>query len=137
VDAAVLRVLLVGESQVGFSSLSQRLENNTCQCQFVSSGFDGARLLAQCTFDLVLCSSQIDGFQALCSAACSSSASLFRYVLEEDGCWWIPAVLRGEECAGTPALRPSEFAKTLDTMLKEAKLSAANVRLITARCGRK
>ena len=34
----------------------------------------------------------------------------------ENGCFWLPAIDDGKECLGLPALRPSEFAKTLEEM---------------------
>ena len=122
-DTATVRVLLVGESQTGFSSLLQRLQKSGCQCHFVASCFDGARLVAHASFDLILCSGQMNGFQVLSNAARGSSASLFRYLLVEDGCWWVPAVLRGEQSAGAPALRPSEFARALDALVSKNALT--------------
>ena len=117
VDTQPVRVLLVGGSNIGFSPLSGRLEKSGYQCQFVTSCLDGARLVARSSFDLVLCSGRMKGFQLLLSAARRSSASLFRYVLVEDGCWWVPTVLRGEPCLGAPAFRDAEFANALDTMV--------------------
>lgn len=115
--AATARVLLVGENEIGFSSLLHRLEKNGCQCRFTTSCFEGARLVVDSSFDLVLCGGQMNGSQDLISAVLGSTSTLFRYVLVEDGCWWVPAVLRGELCTGALALRPSEFAKALDTIV--------------------
>jgi hypothetical protein len=36
----------------------------------------------------------------------------------ENGCFWLPAIDDGKECLGLPALRPSEFAKTLEEMTR-------------------
>jgi hypothetical protein len=51
---ARLRVLLVAESGTGFSPLLERLENFGCQCQLVPSCIEGARLVEDTFFDLVL-----------------------------------------------------------------------------------
>ena len=120
-DAATVRVLLVGESRAGYSSILQRLQKSGCQCQFAASCKEGARMVGDASFDLVLCGSQMDGSQNLIRAVAGSSASLFRYVLVEDGCWWVPAILQGESCASAQALRPREFTKVLDSIVREGK----------------
>jgi CheY-like chemotaxis protein len=116
-----VKVLLVGGSSVGFSPLSEQLERSGYQCRFVATCLDGARLIARASFDLILCSGRMRGFQLLLSAVRRSSASLFRYLLVEDGCWWVPTVLRGEDCSRVPAFRDTEFASALDTMANEIK----------------
>jgi hypothetical protein len=121
VEAGPVKVLLVGGSSVGFSPLSEQLQKSGYQCQFVSTCLDGARLIARASFDLVLCSGRMKGFQLLLSAVRRSSGSLFRYLLVEDGCWWVPTVLCGESCSRAPAFRGAEFADALDTMTKEVR----------------
>jgi len=36
----------------------------------------------------------------------------------ENSCFWLPAIDDGKECLGLPALRPSEFARTLEAMTR-------------------
>jgi hypothetical protein len=36
----------------------------------------------------------------------------------ENSCFWLPAIDAGEECLGSPALRPREFAILLEEMFK-------------------
>jgi CheY-like chemotaxis protein len=124
-----VKVLVVGGSTVGFSSLSERLEKSGYKCEFVTTCLDGARLVGRRSFDLVLCSGRMKGFQLLLSAARRTSASLFRYLLVEDGCWWVPTVLRGERCTRAPAFRDSEFANALETMVKEVRFVGPNAEL--------
>lgn len=120
-DVATVRALLVGESKAGYSPLLQRLQKGGCQCQFVASCNEGARLVAESLFDIVFCGSQMDGFQNLIQAVVESSSTLFRYVLVEDGCWWVPTILQGKYCAGGPALRPPEFSRVLDSLVRGTK----------------
>jgi len=134
-SARPVEVLLVGGSSIGFSPLSERLEKSGYNCQFVSTCLDGARLIARASFDLVLCSGRMKGFQVLLSAARRSSASLFRYLLVEDGCWWVPTVLRGEECSRAPAFRDTEFANALDTMVKEIKFGSRRGEMLAGAAG--
>jgi hypothetical protein len=135
VETWPVRVLLVGGSNIGFSLLSERLEKSGYHCEFVATCLDGARLIARASFDFVLCSGGTKGFQLLLSAARRSSASLFRYLLVEDGCWWVPTVLRGESCTRAPAFRDAEFANALDTMVKEVKSASPNAKAMAAASG--
>jgi len=130
-----VKVLLVGGSSVGFSPLSEQLEKSGYQCRFVGTCLDGARLIARSSFDLVLCSGRMKGFQLLLSAVRRSSASLFRYLLVEDGCWWVPTVLRGEDCSRAPAFRDREFASALDTMAHGIKLDSQSGELVGGGAG--
>jgi hypothetical protein len=115
---APVRVLLVAENGKGFSPLQERLEDSGCQCQVASSCLDGAQLIAQKPFDLVVCSDRAEDFGSLLDAARSSSASLFRYLLVEDGCWWVPSILRGRRCSRAVAFRDREFSEALDQLIK-------------------
>jgi hypothetical protein len=116
VNAGTAKVLLVGESETSFSSLLPCLSRSGWQCQVVTSCLEGVRLLANGSFDLVLCSVGMSGAQWLITTILGSPVSLFRYLPVEEGCWWIPTVLRGKRCISALALRPHEFAKILGTL---------------------
>jgi hypothetical protein len=120
-----VRVLLVGGNSVGSWPFSERLEESGYHCECVSTCLDAAHLMADGLFDLALCSVRVKGFDLLLGAVRHSSTSLFRYVLVEDGCWWIPTVLRGESCLNAPAFRGAEFAGALDTMIKRARFACS------------
>jgi len=129
-NAEPVRILLVGESPMGFSYLSQRLEKRGCECRVASSNYDGARLFREQGFDLVLCCGSRDGIEPLVTSIIGSSASLYRSHRVEDGCWWLPAVLRGEACAGAPAFQPGEFMKVLDQMVDNFRNSESAAPLV-------
>jgi hypothetical protein len=116
VDAGTAKVLLVGKSEGSFWSLLPCLRTSGWQCEVVTSCLEGVRLLAQGSFDVILCSVETSGAQWLIAMILGSSVSLFRYLPVENGCWWIPTVLRGKRCMGALALRPNEFAKALETL---------------------
>jgi hypothetical protein len=118
---APVQVLLVGGANIGFWPLSAHLEQSGYRCECVSNCLDAARLVARRSFELVLCSVRMKAFELLLTAVRHSSASLFRYVLVEDGCWWVPSVLRGEPCSSTFAFRETQFANALDTMVREVR----------------
>jgi len=115
---------------MGFSYLSQRLEKRGCECRVAHSNHDGARLFREHPFDLVLCCGSRDGIEPLVTSIVGSSASLYRSHRVEDGCWWLPAVLRGEPCAGAPAFQPGEFMKVLDQMVDSFRSMDATPHLV-------
>jgi len=116
-----VRVLLIGAGSVGCWPFSEHLEESGYHCEYVPTCLEAARLIAQGSFDLTLCSVRVKGFELLLGAVRHSLSSLFRYVLVEDGCWWVPTVLRGESCPSVPAFRGTEFAGALDTMIREVQ----------------
>ena len=115
-DAGTAKVLLVGESEASFSLLMPRLCRSGWQCQVVTSCVEGVRLLAKGSFDLVLCGVEMSGAQWLIATILGSPVSLFRYLPVENGSCVSPSVLRGKRCIGALALRPTEFAKALETL---------------------
>lgn len=125
-DCRLVRVLIVAENATGFSSVSRLLEQRGCKCWFARSYSEGALLFAEHAFDLVLCGDWREGVNTLITPVIGSSASLFRSHPVEHSCWWLPAVLHGEKCFGMPALRPGEFAKTLECMVHEIRSTARN-----------
>ena len=120
-SAVAVGVLLVGESAKGCSFLLEHLEKHGCECRMATSSPEAARLSAEGAFDLVLCTGQMEGINALIASFIGSPTTLFRSYPAEDSCWWLPVVWRGEECRSTPALRPSEFAVILDRVVDEIK----------------
>ena len=115
-------VLLVGRNEMDFASLRRHLEDQACDCRFVSSYSEGVALFNQLRFDLILCSGQ-PGIRTLVSAVVGSPASLFCAHAIEDSCLWVPVILHGDECLGKPPLRPREFADTLRRLLDEIRLA--------------
>ncbi len=128
-----VKVLLVLESATGPSFLLERLTNSGCECELASCCVDAARRITQTPFDIVLCSERTKDFSSLLNAVLSSSASVFRYLLVDDGCWWIPAVCRGEPCSDAPALRDSEFSEALGQMTKGAGVTSLGCWSVPAR----
>ena len=114
----VPRVLLIGKSEMDFVTLRRHLEEEGCECRFVSSYSDGVELLGQLRFDLILSNGQ-PGIRNLVPSLSGSSTSLFCAHAIEDSCLWLPVVLKGDECLGAPPLRPKEFAEKLEQILDE------------------
>jgi len=53
-----------------------------------------------------------------------SQTTLFYALRVEVGYWWVPMLRLGEECFGAPVLRPGEFVKSLEELLKEIRADA-------------
>jgi hypothetical protein len=77
-------------------------------------------LLSSQPFDLVLSNTHLpDGTVfGLLVALAGLPVTAFLCLPVENGCFWLPAIDDGKECLGLPALRPSEFAKTLEEMTR-------------------
>lgn len=127
-SAAAVNVLFVGRNVKGCSLLLEHLERRGCQCRIATSSSEAAQLAAERRFDLVLCSGQMEGINSLVRSFVGSPSILFRFYLVENGCWWLPAVWQGEECSGAPALRPSEFAAILNSLVDKVKADALPAR---------
>ncbi len=48
-----------------------------------------------------------------------SDASLFYAYPVENGCWWVPVLLSGEDCYGSPAFRTEQLLTELEHILQE------------------
>lgn len=117
------RVLLIGETVNDSSYLAKRLEERGCECSFAKSHRESASLIRKREFDLVLSPARLrDGSgSALIGQLSGSGTTLFYYYTVERGCWWLPALRRGQECFGSPALRSTEFVTVLDEIIKNIR----------------
>lgn len=109
---AIVRVLLVGAE--GFVS-GRLFERNGCQSHFAKSEGEVAELLIAREFDIVVSTLRISGgsLRRLVALLLGSRASLFYPLRVEEGYWWLPVLMLGKECLGTPALRAAEFVHVL------------------------
>lgn len=121
-----LQVLLVGMSVAAASELRQWLERRGCHCRMAASYREACGLLRRASFDLVLSQMHLPDGSAypLLAALQGVSTTLFFCLAVHHGCWWLPAIDRGQMCWGAPALRPREFARALDTVVGEMSLVA-------------
>jgi hypothetical protein len=115
--------LLIGESARSFSHIVKRLEKAGCRCDFATSYEEAMQKLEKETFDLVLSVVRPEdgAIASLVERLAGSGASFYYAHPVEEGCWWLPALRRGEQCFGRPALRPSEFAGVLDQVVAELR----------------
>ena len=111
-------VLLVGQDFHNAQALTERLRQWGFRCHFVSNLREASDLLSSRPVDLVLSNTHLPdgtGF-GLVGALAGLPVTAFLCLPVENSCFWLPAIDEGKECLGSPALRPSEFAKALEEM---------------------
>jgi hypothetical protein len=116
-----VNVLLLGESESGFSYLLRRLQERGCHCSFATSAEEALALFDRHAFHLILSTSPLHQANPSIALLGESNCNAFYCYPVEDGCWWLPLVRRGQECEA-PALRPSEFVSLLDQLVRDIKL---------------
>jgi len=118
-DSGGIRVLLVGQTARSSFQLVQWLDDRGCQCHFASSCKDACVLVSETPFDLVISQFELPDRTAypLVDRLLGSTATLFFSKPVENGCWWLPMLIRGRECVGSHGLRPGEFLDTLGKTL--------------------
>lgn len=121
-------VFLIGESVQG-SSLVANMNRREFECSFATSCREAFLFLRNREFDLVLGPTRLrDGtLYPIMSLLEGSGTTLFYSYPVERGCWWLPALQRGERCFGLPALRHREFIILLDELMKQIRRDAPAV----------
>ncbi len=113
-------VLLIGPHLHDAQALTGRLHQWGLRCHFAGNIRAASDLLSSRPFNLVLSNTHLpDGTVfSLLSSLADLPVTAFLCLPVENGCFWLPAIDDGKECLGMPALRPSEFAKTLEEMTR-------------------
>jgi hypothetical protein len=118
-------VLLVGHTFRGAQCLTDRLVWWGFRCHFVSGLREAWDLLSSKPVDLVLSNTHLSdgtGFRLL-MVLHGLPVTAFLCLQVENSCFWLPAIDAGEECLGSPALRPREFAILLEEMFKSLNVA--------------
>lgn len=113
-------VLLVGQNLHTSSALTDKLHRWKFQCHFTNTRRAASELLRSQMVDLVLSNTYLsDGTGlGLLTALAPLPFTAFLCLPVENSCLWLPAVDSGKVCLGLPALRPSEFGRTLEEMAR-------------------
>lgn len=118
-DSRGMKVLLVGQTARSSFQLLQLLDDTGCQCRFASTYRDACTLIAQTAFDLVISQLELPDRTAypLLDWLRGSTATLFFSKTVENGCLWLPMLVRGREWVGAHALGAGEFRDILGKTL--------------------
>jgi hypothetical protein len=95
-----VRVLLLGESERGFSFLRGQLERRGCRCWFARSTEETVAVLDQHSFQLIFGKVPPHEVDSILVRMGDSLRGVFCCHLVEDGCWWLPVVRHGQKCFG-------------------------------------
>jgi CheY-like chemotaxis protein len=91
---------------------------------------DAIELLRQRRFDVVLSGFRLSDGTAyeLMEALRGTDTTMFFSFAVEDSCWWITALLEGQDRSEEAGMRPREFTKVLDEQLsrKSSRSNAQN-----------
>lgn len=110
--------LLVGLASSGTEALPDRLRRWGFRCYRATNVRAAREVLELIGADIVLTARQLsDGTGVgLATSLAGLPVTVFVCVPLEDSCLWLPAIDCGRVCLGLPALRPSEFAGSLEEM---------------------
>ena len=113
-------VLLVGRSFQSAHGLRDQLHRWGFRCHLAGDMRAASDLLRSRPVDLVLSNTHLsDGTGVgLVGTLTGLPVTAFLCLPVENGCFWLPAIDAGKECLGLPALRPREFASTLEKMAR-------------------
>jgi hypothetical protein len=125
-------VLLVGHSFHPASTLAGLMCRWKLECHFTGTMRAACDLYSTKQIDLLLSNLYLpDG------TGCELLTSLPRLPMTaflcmpvENSCLWLPAIDGGRACLGLPALRPSEFGKTLEKMARDLTLAPGVSKLV-------
>jgi len=118
-DTELLKGLLVGENVQSYSYVAKRLQQRGCKCEFATSYEEVCSLLGAQDICLVLSTTRLRGrdLLPLIDLLGGSKVTLFYTHSVEVGCWWLPALWRGNLCFGSYAIPPSLFVFALDELV--------------------
>jgi len=113
-------VLLVGQNFHRARALTDKLQGWKFKNHFAGNIRAASDLLSSLRADLVLSHTYLpDGTGSdLLATLAHLPVTAFLCLPVENSCLWVPAIDGGKKCLGLPALRPLEFAKTLEQMAR-------------------
>jgi hypothetical protein len=113
-------VLLIGQNFHTAQTFTERLHRLKFRCHFATHARAAREFLAARSVNLVLSNTHLadgTGYRVLMTLA-QLPVSAFLCFPVENSCIWLPTLDSGKDCLGSPALRPSEFAKALNEMAR-------------------
>ena len=114
-------VLLVGRNGSWGTPVLKSLEKLGSELSYVTPQDVTPEFLRNSPYKLILLDSTVTHEQRkqLTSGLNGSKASIFYTFPVENGCWWVPALLRGQDCHGAPAFRRNEFPLELQRIFQD------------------
>ena len=115
------RSLLVGRDTSWGTPLLRSLVKFGSEFSFVPALRVAAEFVRKGRYTLILIDSTVPMGQRkqLVCGMVGSEASIFYAYPVENGCWWVPVLLSGEDCYGSPAFRTDQLLVELEHILRE------------------
>jgi len=126
-------VLLVGSCARKSSPLGRYLLKRGCKLSLAADKKEVIELLQRRRFDVVLSGFRLpDGtaYELMAPLRGTDTTMFFSFAVE-DGCWWITAMLQGQDRSEEAGMRPREFTMVLDELLSK-KSSASDAHRASA-----
>jgi CheY-like chemotaxis protein len=120
-DDAGASVLLVGSCARKSSALGRHLLKRGCSLSLAAGKKEAIELLECRGFDLVLSAFLLpDGtaYELMFPLRGTNTTMFFSFAVEES-CWWITAMLQGQDRSEEAGMRPREFTMVLDELLSK------------------
>jgi hypothetical protein len=114
-----LRILMVGRNTSWGTRLQLTLQELGFDFAFAPALRATPEFVRKKSVSLLLLDSTVPSAhrRKLASGLAGSSASIFQLFPVENDCWWLPVLLKGEDCFGSPGFRTrdlrAEFARVL------------------------
>jgi len=114
-------VLLVGRNGSWGTPVLKSLAKFGSELSFAAPKIVTSKFVRNGAYNLILLDSTVPPEQRrqLASELIESEVSIFYTFPVENGCWWLPALRRGQDCHGAPAFRRNEFPFELERILQD------------------
>jgi hypothetical protein len=115
------RILMVGQNTSWGAPLQSTLKKLGCDFTFAPSLRVTTEQVRRGSYALLLLDSTVPPAlrRQLVSGLVGSEASIYQLFPVENGCWWLPVLLSGEDCFGSPGFRTKELPAELARVLRD------------------
>jgi hypothetical protein len=112
-------ILLVGRTGAWGASILQPLEKLGCDLLLVSPEDMTTVMSRENEHEIILLDSTVSPEQRrmLVTELIGTAATIFYTFPVENGCWWVPTLVHGQDCHGAPAFRGKDFPQELERIL--------------------
>lgn len=117
------RILMVGQTTSWGAPLQSTLRNHGYLSCFAASLRVTSEYVRKGAYALVLLDSTVPkGLRKqLVSGLAGSETSIYQLFPVEIGCWWLPVLVLGEDCFGSPGFRTKELPAELARVLRNGQ----------------
>lgn len=110
---------MVGQKTSWGAPLQSTLKDLGCDFSFAASLRVTGEFVRKKSYAVLLLDSTVPPAlrRELAAGMVGSRASIFQLFPVENDCWWLPVLLKGEDCFGSPGFRTKELPSELTRVL--------------------